>query len=877
MASHCTALLASARPDASTSKGCMAGPSNSPFSEGQSNAPSIVGMVGGMEGRRFPLDGHRRVLGRDASISDLHLEHALVSRQHAAFETDETGQVTVVDLRSTQGTFVNGTRIDRRILKDGDVVGFGRAGVVAFRFRCAPGSSETPSVDAVRSRLLAAGQAASHAGARQPSAVVAAPSKANEAPTPSVVRIGRAPDNDIVLESPAVSRYHARIEYGPQGDAQVVDGGSTNGTFLNGESVRDSRRVTPQDLVFLGGFLLRINGREITTHDLTSSRLIASGIGKDYGARRVLHDVSLAILPGEFVGLMGPSGCGKSTLMDALNGLRPATRGTVFIDDLDLYRNFDAVKRSIGYVPQRDILHDALTVDRTLHYAARLRLPEHTSPKEMARVIDEAVATVGLHDHRHSPFGQLSGGQQKRLSLALELLTRPSFLFLDEPTSPLDPETSENLMVLFRRLADEGRIVVMVTHKFEKFDQMHQIALMTKGGQLAFFGSPKESLEYFGCREPGEIYRQVAAKSADEVAQSFRSSSRYQANVAKRLSESQQVITAAQSLGGMATNELHGPRTRAGLRQWLILTQRYFEIKLKDRRNTALLVAQAPIIALVLAMITDKVPNDAKTLFIVAIIAIWFGANNAIREVVAEGPIYRRERLVNLKIPSYLLSKFAVLNLIAVVQCALLLAILTILGRLRPDDFGNLLATVCLTAAGGIGLGLLFSSVVNSTEKAMSILPLLLIPQLLLSGFLKPIEDVYYYQQTYRPATQEHYLEFQTSQSQSPPRGVGGSTAEAVMKTEGLGAGRYVADMMTARWSVDALVHGVSRSDRDARIRLAAQLSVPAYKHVIDGESDSDVEGAYGRRVWLDWSILAVAACVYLLIAGAALRAKDSL
>ena len=162
-----------------------------------------------------------------------------------------------------------------------------------------------------------------------------------------------------------------------------------------------------------------------------------------------------------------------------------------------------------------------------------------------------------------TPFDRLSGGQQKRLSLALELLTQPNFLFLDEPTSPLDPETSENLMLLFRRLADEGRIVVMVTHKFEKFEQMHQIALLTKGGRLAFFGPPKEALRYFDCSEPGDIYRQIAGREAAEVAQTFQTSPHYQAHVGSRLTESHEVIGVAKRLGGLAGQESRAPRTAA--------------------------------------------------------------------------------------------------------------------------------------------------------------------------------------------------------------------------------------------------------------------------------------------------------------------------
>lgn len=855
-----------------------------PFANDDAGTPLLLGLVGVLEGRRLPIEGARQVLGRDASKCQLVLEHALISREHAVFQTDENGCVFVSDLGSTQGTFVNGNQVSTQQLRHGDTVGFGRKGVVAFRFQqtsaSAPRSGqpqrERLSADEVRARLASAGEAASRM--RPPSSPSSSPVAAPPPSLPpSVLRLGRAPDNDIVLESAAVSRYHAQLAYADEGPPVLSDHGSTNGTYVNGEVVRSDRALGADDLVYLGGFILRVRGRDVTKYDLSSSRVIASGIGQQYGDRKILQDVSFAILPREFIGLMGPSGCGKSTLMDALNGLRPAKSGTVSINDLDLYQNFDAVRRSIGYVPQRDVLHDALTVERTLHYAAKLRLPVTTSEPDRQRVIDEAISTVGLQDHRLTPFDRLSGGQQKRLSLALELLTKPNFLFLDEPTSPLDPETSENLMLLFRRLADEGRIIVMVTHKFEKFEQMHQIALLTKGGRLAFFGPPKEALRYFGCSEPGEIYRQIAGREAAEVAQTFRTSPHYQAHVGSRLTESHEVIGVAKGLGGIAGHETRAPRAKLSLRQWAILTHRYSEIKLKDRRNTALLVAQAPVIAFILALIAGDTVNDSKTLFIAAIIAIWFGANNAAREIVADLPMYSRERMVNLKIPSYLFSKFAVLAAIGAIQCTLLVATLTFLDRLRLEDLPSLLLTLCLTTFSGIGLGLLFSAFVNTTEKAMSVLPLLLIPQLLLSGFLKPVDDVYYNARTGKPATAAQY-----DRARAAPIGQAPSTAavlppDPIARISGLGNGSYAAGAMIARWSVDALVHGVGRADVESRDRLASQMSVSAYASVQDGKAEPDVASAYSRRVYFDWLVLVMMTGIYLAIAAWALRAKDSL
>jgi len=173
-------------------------------------------------------------------------------------------------------------------------------------------------------------------------------------------------------------------------------------------------------------------------------------------------------------------------------------------------------------------------------------------------VIDDVIETVGLQERRATQFRHLSGGQQKRLSLAIELITKPNFIFLDEPTSPLDPETTENMMMLFRRLADEGRIVVMVTHKFEKFEEMDQIALLTRGGRLAYYGPTHEALSYFGCREPGDIYRHISARDPVEMSQSFLNSPQHQRYITDRIDETREIALTAEKLTGDAAGAQGG-------------------------------------------------------------------------------------------------------------------------------------------------------------------------------------------------------------------------------------------------------------------------------------------------------------------------------
>jgi len=857
--------------------------------------PYLEGLVGQLTGSQFLIEGRRVVLGRDASQCQIILAQSVISKVQAVFEVDELQRVTLIDLSAKQTTFVNGQPITRQLLNDGDRIGLGLGGVVAFKYHSALPGLEYRNVrsatgDRSVSRLLISTEPTTQQESPSPqpsarvmmdgSSKVAGGTMVLRAAQIPVIRLGRAPDNNFVLDAPSVSRHHAILSYENGAQPVISDRGSTNGTFVNGEPLTQPRQLSPEDLVFLGGFLLHIDGRTIKQHDLSASSITARNITKAIDGKTILKDISLAIHPREFIGLMGPSGCGKSTLMDALNGLRPATAGQVFVNDLDLYQNFNALRRSIGYVPQRDILHDALTVERTLYYAAKLRLPSGTSATSMQNIVNETIQTVGLLDHRQTTFRQLSGGQQKRLSLALELITKPNFLFLDEPTSPLDPETTENMMMLFRQLADEGRIVVMVTHKFEKFREMHQIAMLTRGGHLAYYGPPSEALAYFGCREPGDIYRFIGAHEPKELNDHFLQSKHYDKYVRARIAETEQLARTAGALQLESPGRQEGPERRLGLSQWLTLTRRYLEVKLKDRRNTLLLMAQAPIVAILLAIIVGDSVNGSQTLFIAAIVSIWFGANNAVREIVSETAIYSRERLVNLKIPSYVFSKFAVLSGIALFQCLLFVGILVGMGRLQTADFLSLTLILYLTSLAGIATGLFFSALVNSTEKAMSVLPLILIPQLLLSGYLKPLNDVYVFAQSQKPANEEQFQRFENAKNGSPPaanRQAPPQQVEAVAKRDGLGMASYAAMLMVARWTIEALAHDVSVNDKEARDKLAAGLSVAEYERVFEGKSEDEIGSAYRTRVALDSGVLALFSVMFLGLTMWALKRKDVL
>lgn len=839
------------------------------------------------QNRQHILSEGRALIGRDSSQCQIVLDHPFISRVQAAIEVSVRGQAAIKNISKKQTTFVNGQAIDVCILNDGDRIEMGAGQTITFTFR--QNSTSTPKNESYEPRFsfssLSVGPPVGDT-----TVYLNEPHQATSiirVDLSTKIRIGRATDNEIILDSPSVSRHHAELVYDSGPQPVITDLGSTNGAFVNGELLRGPRQLSPNDWVTIGGFLLKVNGRDVKKQDLSASRIAAFSVSKSYGEKAVLQDVSVAFYPREFVGLMGASGCGKSTLMDALNGMRPASSGAVYVNDLDLYTNFDLLRRSIGYVPQRDILHEALSVERTLYYAARMRLPSGTSNQQIDQVINEVIHTVGLQEQTQNAFRELSGGQQKRLSLGIELITKPNFLFLDEPTSPLDPETTENMMLLFRRLADEGRIVIMVTHKFEKFDSMHNIVLLTKGGRLAFFGPPREALQYFNCTEPSEIYRRLHERTPVEIENAFQRSPQFQKYVASRFGEIQELIGSGEAMTFDPAMSQTGADRKFGFGQWWTLTQRLSEIKLKDLRNTLILLAQAPIVALILSFITDSTANDGRTIFIAAIIAMWLGANNAIREIVSEKDVYARERLVNLKIPSYVFSKFAVLAGIGIVQVFLFVAILTFAERFQGEDFFKITLILYLTLLAGAAIGLFFSALVKSTEKAMSILPLILIPQLLLSGFLKPIDDMYVNISKERAATVAEYDRWEAFDEKSidnwkpnpakpndrPPK-----PPDIVQKTEGLGISSYLAALMTARWTIDALAHQVSvEATEKERGQVASQMTVVAYSNVLDKEPEQSIRDAYSSRVRGDLAILALFSVVFLALTMVALKKKDTL
>lgn len=574
----------------------------------------LVALDPGFAHREYRIDSRGAVIGRDGSGCDIVVAGAAVSRRHARLVADGKEGLRLHDLNSTNGVFVNGRKIvDSVVLQEGDRIGLGSA---APHLRMQFHSSRE-----VRHLTLAA--------------------KAQWT-------IGRAPDCDLPLPfETTVSARHAFLS-NQEGVLHLADNHSLNGTWVNGKPLRHAN-LTATDIVVIGSTRFHLHleddgsltvrqqecGQAVRLEGVGLSRSVTLGSRK---RRLLLDDITLAIAPGEFVGILGPSGAGKTTLLTTLSGVVRPDQGRVLLDEMFLDSTSAMFRNTIGYVPQDDILHPELSVEASLDYIARLRLSPDLSSSQRADIVGGAIETLGLSQVRRTPIHQLSGGQRKRVSIGAELLVRPSLLFLDEPTSGLDPSTEDRLMRHFRRMAHNGTTVVITTHVLYNLALLDKVAIVSQG-QLVFFGSPSEALVFFGedgtpLTEPTRIFdlltgeEQPAAREekdsapqeiAGRYARQYRDSSFWRDNIDRRLSPAAHALLTAGKEGAAQRKEagqwprrffrrlletgrqgLQGPSLAESLRSWSILSRRHLHIRASSSKRLMLFL----LVPLILGLVT---------------------------------------------------------------------------------------------------------------------------------------------------------------------------------------------------------------------------------------------------------------------------------
>lgn len=543
--------------------------------------------------------------------------------------------------------------------------------------------------------------------------------------------IGRDKSNDIVIDHVGVSLKHAIIK--KEGLNYVLeDLKSTNHVVYN-KSILDKKSVLNQRDYFqilTTTFLFSNNKLLYKTHKegvSVTAKNITKTVTTKNGPLIISDNISLTIDKGDFVSIIGGSGAGKSTFMNCLSGFNPSTSGQVFIDEYDLYENYAMLKSMMGYVPQQDIVYNNLTVYDMLFYTAQMRLPSDLSKEEIEQRINKVIEITELTQRKETYIRQLSGGQKKRASIAVELLSDPSLLFLDEPTSGLDPGTEKNLMKSLSSMTKLGKTIVLVTHTTANLHLCDKIVMLGKGGKLCFYGSYEEAKAFFEVDDLIDVYNMVNENTEywhDKYSRthSFSSSPESSSILLKKTKINQ-------------------------FRQWHILSKRYAKLIYNDKKFLLMLLIQAPLLALFIKIaVNDDIyqyyEHTKAILFTMACCAIWMGLLNSIQEICKERNIFYREYAANLKIVPYFSSKLGIQAIISFVQSLLFISSIALLiglpeqGVIINSSFSELFLTTFLLGFASSTMGLLVSSLSPTTEIAMIAAPLLLVPQMLFSGML---------------------------------------------------------------------------------------------------------------------------------------------
>ena len=661
--------------------------------------------------RQIDLSARRQsviTFGREQNDgeSGILLESPIVSRLHGRFLL-ENGKWYIEDLNSTNGILCNGAYIRRRVLSEGDI------------YRIGSRKEERP--DAVL--MLVSADASSSGWTRVPL-------------DKDEITIGRSNENDIVLPFINVSRRHAVLFRNEDGWI-IRNESKENGILVNDSFEKDRRRLRQQDVLCI------TSTKIIFTTDALYVCSNSQGISVD--ARGVVvvrgkgrksfvtsDHVDMTITPGELVAIIGGSGAGKSTIMNVLCGYLQPNEGSVYVNGIDLYRNFEVLKSSFGYLPQSDIVYNNLTLYEMLNYTAKLRLPQDAGEEERRQAIQHAIDLVELNEKKDSLIGNLSGGQRKRASIAVELLSDPKLLFLDEPASGLDPGTERSLMLSLREMANAGKTVILVTHSTLQLALCDKIAFMGRGGRLCFFGNENDALRFFETQDVVDVYGKIT-DYPKEWEERYRS----------MIIPPEEKKTAGEVSGKTKKHRLH---------QLCVLCSRYTRLTLNDRQRLLLLLLQAPLLAVLISFVADgqqfkQYEMTKSLLFALSCSGFWVGMLNAIQEICKERTILKREFMTGLSLSSYVISKMIVLGVLCLIQSVMLIAVFSVLigvpeKGIMMNPWVEMLITAWLTSLSAAAMGLFVSSLFTNPDRAMTVAPLLLMPQMLFSGLLFKLSGV---------------------------------------------------------------------------------------------------------------------------------------
>lgn len=550
-------------------------------------------------------------------------------------------------------------------------------------------------------------------------------------------RIGRDKTNDLAIEDLQVSKFHAEITTSDGQSHELVDLGSANGTFVNGGRVKRCA-LNPGDVLSFGGVSYSYTGSSLESESVGQGpSLVVEKVGVTVGGSQLLSDVSFELKPSSLTAVIGPSGAGKSTLLSVLTGDLAPSSGNVWFGGRDYLANFDELRSRLGFVPQNDLLHTNLSVRAALGFGADLKFPRDVSRAEKDQQIERVIGELGIQKRANLRIDKLSGGQRKRTSVALELLTEPLLLLLDEPTSGLDPGLDRQVMQLLRKLADEGRTVLVVTHSTANLDICDDVLVLAPGGEVSYFGSPLTVLTGLEASDWAEAFDNIGKSTSTTSKARIRQTHQREAQEIPR----------------------PAPRQSWGY-QLMVLIRRYWAVIIADRPYLAFLLALPVALALVGGAVGDEFglaeggdeefglnPQARSVLLILILGASFMGTASSIQELVKERHLYLRERSTGLSPSAYFVSKVVVLASVVTLQ-SLFFTLIALAGRPMPES-GLLLSSpaleislvVTLLAIVGVLIGLLISNFAKSSEVALPALVLVTMLQVVLSGAVPLIHE----------------------------------------------------------------------------------------------------------------------------------------
>ena len=682
-------------------------------------------------GSKVVNPGNSFVIGRDKA-ADIQVVGSKVSRTHLRLEFDGVNW-KATDLDSSNGSFIAGKPFQQTEIKDQISIFLG--GMDGEEIRLHPLEIVSTKGDTKKVAIPKAKADQTLVATSIADLDKSYIDQASRIRLQQRIRIGRDATNDWHIDDLVVSRFHAEIVQNEQGGFDLVDLRSANGTFVNGLMIK-RRELVIGDLISIGNITRRFTSDGLDSPvGVEGVDIVAKDVSFSVGDRQLLNEINFHLGPRTLTAIVGPSGAGKSTMLNVITGRTTPSQGEILIGGRDLHKEYGDLSQRIGLVPQADILHTRLTVKQALTYGAALRFPSETSAAEREERVLEVMEKLELTPRADLRIDKLSGGQRKRASIGLELLTKPSILVLDEPTSGLDPGLDAHVMETLRKLADDGQTVVLVTHSVDNLNFCDNVILLASGGRIAYAGPSSTVFTALGKSNWAEVFRLLSSPEALLLSSKKRSG-----------------VTSATTQ--IAQEKI---KKQSWIKQLATLSARYLRVIASDKYYLGLLAAIPVLVGAICYATAGKlglgpgIPNKSglvlnpiarSTLMILILGTVFIGLSTAIQEIIKENPIRLREKSVGIRSGTYLMSKVLVLGVITTLQ-TMIFAAIVLFNRPLPEQgvfFSNayleILLIISLLGLTSMCLGLVISALLSSTEQAMPILVGLTMGQVVLSGAL---------------------------------------------------------------------------------------------------------------------------------------------